>query len=90
MSSAAGAGATARRLLAGALRIEPADLPVAAAIGQTERWDSLAHLNLILALEEHLGVRLDTDTMLAIESLDDIEALLRAGVAAAAPTDSGA
>jgi len=78
MSTDAEPAATARRLLAGALRIEPADLPPAAALGTIERWDSLAHMNLILALEAHLGVQLDTDTMLAIERLEDIEALLRA------------
>ncbi|MCZ6773326.1 MAG: phosphopantetheine-binding protein [Proteobacteria bacterium] len=68
---------TARRLLANALQMNVDELESDAAIGRTERWDSLAHMNLILALEQYLGQPLDTDTMLAIESLADIIALLR-------------
>jgi len=66
----------ARNLLAAALRMEVDTLEPDAAIGRTERWDSLAHMNLILALEAHLGRPLDVDTMLAIESLADIQTLL--------------
>ncbi len=68
---------TARQLLANALHMNVDELESDAAIGRTERWDSLAHMNLILALEHYLGRPLDTDTMLAIESLADITALLR-------------
>ena len=77
MSRDAGTADGARALLASVLRIDVVELEADAAIGLTERWDSLAHMNLILALEERLGRQLDTDTMLAIESLADIEALLR-------------
>ena len=68
---------TARQLLANALHMNVDELESDAAIARTERWDSLAHMNLILALEQYLGQPLDTDTMLAIESLADITALLR-------------
>jgi acyl carrier protein len=78
VSAQAGATSRARALLAAALKIDVVELEMDAAIGRTERWDSLAHLNLILALEEQLGRQLDTDTMLAIECLADIEALLAA------------
>jgi acyl carrier protein len=78
MDREANAGGAARRLLAQALHVDPAALETDAAIGRTERWDSLAHMNLILALEEYLGRQLDTESMLAIESIADVEALLRA------------
>jgi acyl carrier protein len=45
----------ARELLAQVLNIPVDELEHDAAIGRTERWDSLAHLHLILALEAHLG-----------------------------------
>jgi len=66
----------ARELLAQVLNISVDELEPDAAIDRTERWDSLAHLNLILALETHLGRPLDTTTMLEIESLTDIANLL--------------
>ncbi len=67
---------TARQLLASALQVEPPQVEVEAAIGQTERWDSLAHMRLVLVLEEHLGRTLTTEEMLALESLADIAAFL--------------
>ena len=67
---------TARRLLAAALQIEPPQVGPEAAIGRTERWDSLAHMRLVLGLEEHLGGVLETEAMLAIESLSDVAVLL--------------
>ncbi len=47
-----------------------------AAIGRTERWDSLAHMRMVLLLEEHLGRFLETEAMLAIESLSEVAVLL--------------
>ncbi|TDI64419.1 MAG: acyl carrier protein [Alphaproteobacteria bacterium] len=67
---------TARQLLASALQVEPPQLDAEAAIGRTERWDSLAHMRLVLVLEEHLGRTLTTEEMLALESLADIAAFL--------------
>ncbi len=67
---------TARRLLAAALQIKPPQVDPDAAIGRTERWDSLAHMRLMLLLEEHLGRFLETEAMLTIESLSDVAVLL--------------
>jgi len=63
---------TARQLLASALQQDASQIEPDAAIGKTERWDSLAHMRLVMALEEHVARPLDTDTMLAIESLSDV------------------
>ena len=67
---------TARRLLAAALQIKPPQVDPDAAIRWTERWDSLAHMRLMLLLEEHLGRFLETEAMLGIESLSDVAVLL--------------
>ena len=67
---------TARTLLAEALALPESNLPAAARIGAIEQWDSLAHMRVLLALEERLGQPLDAEEAIAIESLDDIAAIL--------------
>jgi acyl carrier protein len=41
-----------------------------------EAWDSLGHLNLMLAVEEETGIRLSPGETVGIESLADLVALL--------------
>jgi acyl carrier protein len=67
----------ARALLADALSLEAAAVPAAARIGAFERWDSLAHVRIILALERRIGRQLDPDDIVQIECLDDIARLLK-------------
>jgi acyl carrier protein len=71
----------ARTLLADAIGADPAQVPPDARIGTFERWDSLAHLRLILAMEQQLGRQLDPDEAVAVECLADVARLLngRAG-----------
>lgn len=71
--------AAAKQLLAAALQLEVAEVEDDAAIGVTDRWDSLAHMRLIMGIEEHMGKPVDTDAMVAIENLDSVEAILAAG-----------
>lgn len=66
----------ATRLLATALQVDESDIGDSTAIGATERWDSLAHMRLVLSLEEHLGHQLDTEDMLAIEKFGDVVSFL--------------
>jgi len=68
----------ARRLLAEAVHAELAAVPEDARIGSFERWDSLAHLRLMLALEAEVGRELDAEEVVRIECLDDVRALLEA------------
>ena len=77
MSQSAGdATETARRILSAALQVEPAEIDSAAAIGQTERWDSLGHMRLILTLEDHLDRLLDSETIVSLVSFTDIVRIL--------------
>ncbi len=69
---------SAKTLLAEAINTDAALVPDDACVGYFEPWDSIAHLRLILALEETIGRRLDPDEAVAIESLRDIESLLNA------------
>jgi len=69
---------TARRLLAEALALPEPALPVNPRLGQIEQWDSLAHLRILLAIEEHIGKPLDAEIAITIESLDDIARVIAA------------
>ena len=68
--------AAARRLLAEAVHADLADVPEDAVIGSFERWDSLAHMRLVLALEEKIGRGLDAEEIVKIECLNDVRAIL--------------
>ena len=61
-----------------AVHAELAAVPEDARIGSFERWDSLAHLRLMLALEAEVGRELDAEEVVRIECLDDVRALLEA------------
>jgi acyl carrier protein len=66
----------AKQLLADAAHCDLAAIPDDVRIGRFERWDSLAHLRLVLAIEERIGRQLDADESVRIESLADIALLL--------------
>ncbi len=72
----------ARELLAKALNVREQDVDSSTMIGVTEQWDSLAHMRLMLALEEELGSELDMEAVVNIGNLSDVETML----AGAAPT----
>lgn len=72
----------AREILSGALEMAPDTLPGDAAIGAVEAWDSLAHMRLILALEEAVGGELEAVEIIGIERLTDIAAILERRAAA--------
>ena len=40
-------------------------------------WDSLGHLNLVIALEEEFGIRLSADNALAMRSVSSIRRILQ-------------
>jgi acyl carrier protein len=59
------------------------EIPDEARSGAFANWDSLSHLELMLALEGEFGVRISTQEMLDLQSLEAIEAFLQKnGVAA--------
>jgi len=70
------AEAQARRLLAEAVSTVVRQVPKDARFDQLDRWDSLAHMRLILAMEEQLARPLSTEEILSIESLADIAKIL--------------
>ena len=69
----------AKTMLGEALSRAPEEIPEDATIGQTQGWDSLAHLRLLLALEEKLGTELPGTVVVAIKSLEDVQSLIDTG-----------
>ena len=79
MSDTTSTASLAGQVLATALQIDVADVSQDMALGVTERWDSLAHMRFIMALEENLGRPIETEEMLSIEDIPSIQALLEQG-----------
>lgn len=66
----------ARALLAEALGVSGDAITDATAPFQTAEWNSLAHMRLVLALEEATGTPLGPDQIVSIGGFPDVVALL--------------
>ena len=66
----------ARALLAQALNVPEQDVDSSTMIGVTQQWDSLAHMRLMLALENELGFELEMEAVFKVASLSDVEVIL--------------
>jgi citrate synthase len=62
-----------RALVAEVLGIDPTEVSDALAFGERPEWDSLNHVNLMLALEERLGVEIGAEQMVELASVSAIE-----------------
>jgi acyl carrier protein len=57
-----------KQVLADVLDLEPSAIGETASVDTIEQWDSLKHLNLVLALEERFGVTLTEEQTVQILS----------------------
>ena len=48
-----------------------------AAYGKTEGWDSVAHMQLVAAIETTFGIMLDTEDVIGLSSYDAARQILR-------------
>jgi acyl carrier protein len=67
-----------KEAMARAFNLPVEQIPNDAAAGSFTPWDSLGHLQLMLELETTFGTSFTTEEMLAIDTLDKIEAHLSA------------
>jgi acyl carrier protein len=66
-------------------KIAPAAIPDDAALNRFERWDSLGHITIMLALQSQFSLALTAETVQALTSLPRIvEHLAARSIAAAA------
>ncbi len=68
--------AEARRLLAEALKVDAAGIADDASIETTVGWDSIVHLELVMAMEDLLDMEIPSDEAVDIATLDDVKRLL--------------
>ncbi len=66
-------------VIAGALRIRRTKVTDALAFNAIPEWDSLAHMELMLALESAYGVSIDEDQMIELISVGAIRRFLKDG-----------
>jgi citrate synthase len=69
----------AKKIMASAFIVDPADIHDGLTLGSIREWDSLGHMRLVVAIEEFLGKTLDPHEVVAIRSLADVSRLLDAG-----------
>ena len=66
-------------VIAGTLRISPTKVTDALAFNAIPEWDSLAHMELMLALEAAYGVSIDEDAMIELTSVGAMRRFLKDG-----------
>ena len=66
----------AKRLLADALRIDLSRIGDETAMRDLPQWDSLAHMELIVLVEEHLRTTLSMDEIMAMTSVSGLARVL--------------
>lgn len=65
-------------VIADVLTIKPASITPATTADDVESWDSLNHLRLITAVEQHFGIRLSMAEIMALENVGDLADLVQA------------
>lgn len=67
-----------QELLAGVLRVELADVPADLQFGDLPQWDSMGHMEVMVALEKEFGVEVTADTITELVSIPAISAYIEA------------
>jgi acyl carrier protein len=67
-----------KRVVGSVLRVDPSGIADDARSEDVPGWDSLRHLELMLALETEFGVRIPAEAMLELTSLPAIERFVAA------------
>jgi acyl carrier protein len=61
-----------KRIMADLLDLDPASIDGSTLKDNTSAWDSLSHINLVVALEQEFGVSFDLHEIESMLSYDDI------------------
>ena len=67
---------TLKEILASVFNVDAGSISDATSADNLVQWDSLQHLNLVLTLEESLGIRLSDDHTLMMTSMSAIKKIL--------------
>lgn len=70
------------QILSNVLGVPVPEIPADASMANIAQWDSIAHLNVILTLEQEFQVQFSSEEFMALNSLPAMEqALARRGIA---------
>ena len=61
-----------KQLMSDIFKIPAGEIPDDATVGRVEQWDSMHHLELMLALETAYSITISVDQMLELMSLESI------------------
>jgi acyl carrier protein len=67
-----------KRVLLNALKLDDWEINDETTAAQVPRWDSLNHVNVILAVEKHFGVRFKTAEVLKLKNIGELQRLIDA------------
>jgi len=59
-----------------ALRLDEWEITEATTAAQVPGWDSLNHINVVLAVEKHFGIRFKGAEVLRLKSVGDLQRLI--------------
>jgi acyl carrier protein len=60
-------------IMSAVFEVNASDIPDTANTSNVENWDSLNHMNLVVALEQEFNITFDDEEIVQITSLDTIE-----------------
>jgi acyl carrier protein len=81
LSAAAGVGERLREVMAAVFGIEPSTIGSDASSALIAEWDSVRHLQLMLAIEEEFDIQFDTDELVSLRTFALIEDRIRSSIA---------
>lgn len=64
-------------IMADIFELDAADIPDNASVGVVENWDSIRHMNLIVALEEEFDVRFNDTDIVDLITIPLIESIIK-------------
>jgi len=67
-----------KSVILAALKLRDWDIVEDTVADQVPGWDSLSHVNVILAVEEHFGVRFTSREVLTLKKVGDLQRLVDA------------
>lgn len=70
-----------KTVILGALNLDDWEITDETVAGELPGWDSLSHINIVLAVEKHFGVRFKGAEVLRLKNVGDLQRLVHAKVA---------
>ena len=65
------------KVISDVFEVDQSQVTLQSDVDSIDGWDSLGHLNLIMAVEKEFGVRFPTEQMVLLDSVEKIQNTLR-------------